>query len=308
MITLVVGATGFLGGEICRRLAAKGHPVRGLVRGTSDSETVENLRSLGVELAEGDLRDRLSLDAACRDVEVVFSTATTTRSQKVGDGIEPTDMQGQWNLVNAARAAGVSRFIYVSFSGNIGFDDPLTTAKRFVEEQLRRSELTYTILRPSYFMEEWLSPIRGFDYPNAKATIYGSGQNKISWISLADVARFAVESLDNAAAYNAVIELGGPEALSPLEVVRIFEEVGGQPFEVEHVPEVILQQQAQSATDSLHRSLAALKLSYAKGDIVNMRKMLGIFFNDLTSVRDYASRTLASVPFLGLALWRAAKK
>ena len=58
----------------------------------------------------------------------------------------------------------------------------------------------YTILRAGYFMEAWLSPAVGFDPINAKATIYGAGQNPISWISLQDVAQFAVTSLDNCGA------------------------------------------------------------------------------------------------------------
>jgi len=55
------------------------------------------------------------------------------------------------------------------------------------------------------------------------------------------VADFAVQCLPNPAARNAVIELGGPEALSPVEVVRIFEEVGGRPFKMQFVPEEALQ-------------------------------------------------------------------
>lgn len=82
---------------------------------------------------------------------------------------------------------------------------------------MQQSGLTYTILRPSYFMEVWLSPVVGFDFPNATAQLYGSGRNPISWISLGDVARFAVESLDHPNARNATLELGGPEALSPSE-------------------------------------------------------------------------------------------
>src|ERR1041384_6533905 len=92
---LVVGATGFLGSEICRRLIERGEKVRGLVRETSDPATVDRLRTLGVETVVGDLRDRPSLDAAVRDARVVVSTATTTRSRQPGDSIEGTDEAGQ---------------------------------------------------------------------------------------------------------------------------------------------------------------------------------------------------------------------
>ena len=77
---LIAGATGFLGGEICRRLVGSGETVRGLVRATSDHAAVERLRGLGVETVVGDVRDRPSLDAACRGVRTVVSTVTTTRS------------------------------------------------------------------------------------------------------------------------------------------------------------------------------------------------------------------------------------
>lgn len=140
-------------------------------------------------------------------------------------------------------------------------------------------------------MEVWLSPMVGFDYANAKARIYGSGQNKISWISVGDVAQFAVDSLDNPAARNATIELGGPEALSPLEVVRIFEEVGGRAFEVQHVPEEALLAQ-KTTTDPLQESFAALMLGYAHSDIINMQETLQAFPGQLPSVRDYAKRMM----------------
>src|SRR3954465_5098012 len=106
---LVAGATGFLGGEVCRRLVDSGESVRGLVRVTSDPAMVERLRAIGVETVIGDVRDRDSLDAACRGVRTVVSTVTTTRSRQPGDSIEATDEAGQLALVDAARDAGAER-------------------------------------------------------------------------------------------------------------------------------------------------------------------------------------------------------
>ena len=227
---LVAGATGFLGREICRRLSKEGRPTRGLVRLSSDPAIVADLESLGVDLVRGDLRDRDSLAVACRSAATVISTATTTRSRQPGDSIEATDQQGQLNLVDAAVDAGVSRYIYVSYSEHINGSDALTVAKRSVERRVRESGMTYTIARPSCFMEMWLSPALGFDHRNGKATVYGSGEHKLSWISLGDVAQFVVRALDDAHAANATVELGGPDALSPLEVIRIFEQASGRPF------------------------------------------------------------------------------
>jgi NADH dehydrogenase len=293
---LVVGSTGYLGGEISRRLSTNGKQVRGLVRSTSDPAAVARLREAGVETVEGDLRDRASLDAAVRGADTVISTATTTRSRLEGEGIESTDQRGQLNLVEAARAAGVRQFIFVSYSGQLGEDDPLTVAKRTVEKRVRESGMTYTILRPSVFMEAWLSPTFGFDYCNAQATIYGSGESRISWIALGDVAEFAVRSVDDPKAANTTLELGGPEALSPNEVVRIFEEVGGKPFQVQHISEDALRAQKQAATDSMQRTFAALMLAYAGGDQIPMADMLREFPVRLRSVREYASDAVAPNP------------
>ena len=261
--------------------------MRAFVRGTSNHDRVAHLQSLGAELVQGDLKNRRSLDAACRGASAVISTASSTVSRQAGDSIESVDRQGQLGLVDAAAAAGVDRFILVSFP-SVAMDFPLQSAKRAVEERLRESGMTYTILRPTFFTEVWLSPALGFDAANAKAQIYGGGQNRISWISCQDVARFAVAALDNPQAKNAVIELGGPEPLSPLEVVGLAEQVTRKRFDVQHVPEEALHAQYGSATDPLQQSFAALMLYYAHGATIDMKGTLRAFPGQrLRSVREY---------------------
>lgn len=295
MTTLLVGATGLLGSEIARRLTNQGRSVRALVRTTADPAKIETLKKLGCALVYGDLRDRASLEAACRSVEEVVTTASTTFSRQPGDSIEMTDQAGQLALVAAAKAAHVRHFVYTSFSGQIDqVDKPcaLTVAKRTVEKAIKESGMTYTILRPTYYMQIWFSPAVGFDAANATATIYGTGEKPISWISFYDVAEFAVESLDNPVARNAILELGGPEALSPLEAVKVFEAVTGRPFAVNFVPVETLEVQRASATDSLSEAFAALMLSYANGDVIDMRATLKEFPLALTTVKEYAAKQL----------------
>jgi len=290
-VILVVGATGLLGGEICRLLAQRGKPVRALVRGTSSPDRVAHLKSAGADRVRGDLKDRVSLDAACSGASAVISTASSTMSRQDGDSVESVDRRGQLSLVDAAAAAGVKQFIFVSFA-SVETDFPLQSAKRAVEERLRESGMAYTILQPTFFTEVWLSPALGFDPPNAKAQIYGGGERKISWISIQDVAQFAVASLDNPRAKNAVIELGGPEPLSPLEVVRLAEQVTRKRFDVQHVPEAALRTQYASATDPLQQSFAALMLFYAHGKEIDMTATLRAFPGQhLRSVRQHLETT-----------------
>ena len=292
---LVVGSTGFLGEEICHRLVMQGKSVRALVRKSSNPETTKRLLEMGVETIVGDLRHPESLKSACQGIQTVISTATTTARQDEGNSIPATDQQGQLNLVAAARDAGVIQFIYISYSKNIDPGPqlcPLTVAKRNLEEAIKQSGMTYTILRPSYFMEGWLSPEIGFDYPNAKATIYGQGHNKISWISIHDVAQMAVLAVDHPQAQNQIIELGGPTAFSPLEVVGIFEHVTGRKFDTQFVPEEALETQQATATDPLMKSFSALMLSYAHGDVVDMQVTAQTYQLQLTTLEDYARSTM----------------
>lgn len=291
-MTLIVGATGVLGGEVCRLLAERGDKVRALVRSRANPEKLVELKKLGAELAEGDLKDAASLERACRGAGAVISTASSTLSRQPGDSIQSVDLEGQMRLVDAAKAAGAGRFVFISFRNNPAIQYPLTKAKRAVEQRLHQSGLDYTVLQASYFMEVWLSPALGFDYANAKARIYGAGTSKVSWISFADVAKFAAAVLVKPAARKTILEIGGPEALSPLEVVKVFEQESGRKYTVEQVPEDALRAQKAGAADPMSETFAGLMLQYAAGDEIDMRRMLEAYPVKPTSVRQYANRVL----------------
>jgi uncharacterized protein YbjT (DUF2867 family) len=207
--------------------------------------------------------------------------------------IQTTDLEGVSHLIEAAKANQVSHFIYTSFSGRVDLDFPLRNAKRQVEQKLKESGLVYTILRPSFFMEVWLSPAVGFDVANAKAAIYGTGENPISWIALRDVAQFAIACLDYPAAKNATLELGGPEAINPLQIVKLFEQESGRSFEVQHVPEEALQAQQAAATDPMQQSFSGLMRCYALGDPIDMSATLQTFAIQPTRMEEFVKRVLA---------------
>jgi NADH dehydrogenase len=278
-VILVVGATGILGSEICRRLASRGDSVRALVRRTSNPERIAQLTDLGVELARGDLKDPKSLRDACRGVDAVVSTASSTLSRQEGDSIQTVDRQGQLDLIEAAESAGVRRFVLISFPG-ARESFPLQDAKRAVEDRLRRSRMAHVILQPTCFMEIWLSPVVGFDPANARAQVFGNGQNRISWISFVDVAAYAVAAVHARDVQNQTIQLGGPDALSPLEAVKLAEELLGRSVAVQHVPEEALLAQKSAATDPLQQSMAGLMLYYAGGNVIDIAAARQAFKTD----------------------------
>jgi NADH dehydrogenase len=289
MSILVVGATGLVGGQVAQKLRKQGQSVRALVRGGDAHPKVQPLRAAGIEIVAGDLTVPETLDLACRKIATVVTTATSMPTG-ANDGLRRVDLDGTMALIEAAERAGVKRFVYTSYSGNIHIDSPLETAKRTCENRLLRSSMQTVILRPTYFTEVWLSPALGFDFVSGAIRIYGSGEAKGSYISAFDVADFAVAAAVGKDDEHTILEMGGPQPLSQLDAVKIFEQALEKKFQLQHVPAEALQQQ-YSSPDPLQKTFGALMLGYAKGDEVkgaqDTAKKYGI---RLTSVGDYASR------------------
>ena len=287
---LVVGATGSVGGAVARTLAGKGYPVAALVRGGQGHRKSADLFAAGVRIVDGDLWRPDTLANAVQGVHTVICSATSMPAA-LDDGLRRTDLMGTLALIDAAEAAGVSRFLYVSYSGNIQIDSPLHRAKRGCEARLRSSRMHCVILRPSFFMECWLSPLVGFDPDAGAARIYGTGESKISYISSANVADFAAAIVsENVPDQAIVLELGGPEPLSQLDAVRIFERCRRKAIRVEPVPVEALRDQARSA-DPLQQTFAALMLAYSSGDVIaSAAQNAARYHVALQSVADYASR------------------
>ena len=287
---LVAGATGALGTEIVQRLRERGRSVRALVRSTSAAAKVARLRDLGAEIATGDLTDRASLEKACAGVAAVISTATIIATAQQHDSFAGTDAEGTIGLIDAARGAGARQLLFVSFNADDPMpDSPLVAAKRAVESHLRASGLTWTILRPSLFMEVWLGPMLFADLDAGTAKIYGRGDLGVRYVATGDVAEVAVRALDAPSARHAVIAFGGLEAITQREAVHIFEEAFGKTLAVTEVPEAALAAQWQGATNPFEKTFSSLMLSVARGHPERLGpppRELGI--ETMTTVRDFA--------------------
>jgi uncharacterized protein YbjT (DUF2867 family) len=238
-VILLVGGTGELGGRIARRLGARGAAFRALVRPGHDASA---LRALGAETAVGDLRDRSSLDAAVSGADTVITTVTSIGRALAGErgaSIGEVDVKGNANLVDAAEAAGVARFAFVSFViGSRLAGVPLAEAKRATERRLERSPMTPVIVRPEMFQEIWISELVGFDWRNGRAQVFGHGDAPHAYVAADDVAEATVRLTLDATGRRGVA-FGGPEALTRNEVVERFRR-GGRPMETRHVPRAAL--------------------------------------------------------------------
>lgn len=150
-VILVTGATGNQGGAVIRHLREKGFAIRALTRHPDDPKARALLDQTGIEIARGDYDDKQSLLRALEDVHGVFAVQTPHEA-----GVEAEVRQGV-ALIDAAHASEIEHFIYSS----VGSADQNTGVPHFdskwkIEEHLRGTGMAYTIVRPVYFMENWL--------------------------------------------------------------------------------------------------------------------------------------------------------
>jgi uncharacterized protein YbjT (DUF2867 family) len=233
---LVVGGSGDLGGRIVRGLRDGGQVVRCLVRPDTDAAP---LRQLGVEVVRGDLTDPASLPAACEGAETVVASATAIARVLAGakhPSIHEADEVGMASLVEAAEAAGVQRFVYVSYAGaDSALGTPLERAKAATEKRLARSPMRRVVVRPDAFQEIHLAPIGRFDIHAGKVAVFGKGDTKRRWVATEDVASLvaAVVVEDDPPD---IVTFGGPEAISRNEAIAIAEQATGKKVKVQRMP------------------------------------------------------------------------
>lgn len=233
---LVVGGTGQLGHRVVRHLRDQGQQVRCVVRAESDETP---LRRLGAQVFFGDLLDPPTLRVACEHIDVVVATATAMTA-RLGGARHPTirevDEHGMTALIEAAEVSGVKRFVFVSFAGvDTGFGTPLERAKLATEQRLQRSSMRTVIVRPDGFQEIQLTATGRFDLERSKVAVIGRGDTKRRLVGTDDVAALvAAVSLEPDPP--AMLEFGGPEAISRNEAIAVAEAATGRAIKRQRMP------------------------------------------------------------------------
>ncbi|HEY3962178.1 MAG TPA: complex I NDUFA9 subunit family protein [Gaiellaceae bacterium] len=236
MKILVTGATGFVGPKIVHALRADGRDVRALVR---RPERATRLRDLGVELAVGDVTDPDSLVAAASGcTHVVHLVAIITGKPATFDLVMA---QGTRNLVDAARVAGVQRFVLMSALGaeQSQVAVPYYRAKQAMEQTVRTSGLDHIIFRPSFVFgrDGGALPtfIRQVRY-SPVVTVIGPGLQRSQPIWVDDVAAYFAASIELPDAAGHTYELGGPDIVTWNELYRKIAHTLGKRRLLAHVP------------------------------------------------------------------------
>lgn len=223
---LVAGGTGFVGGAIVRELARRGTQVAVLTRNADGA--CDRFPGLNVEFRHGDVTRPDTLAGALDGIDTVIGCQQFPNSpvEDTGKGytFENVDARGTVNLVEAAKAAGVARYVYLSGSGAAPEGRHWFKAKWRAEKAVMDSGLAYTILRPSWVYGPEDNSLNRFvrmaRFAPFVPQIGSIGAQRMQPVFVDDVARAVADCLENDAATNRTFEIGGPEVLSMKEVVK----------------------------------------------------------------------------------------
>lgn len=221
---VISGASGYVGSHITRQLVELGKPVRAFVRNKIITEKEGRLRGLDIEWMEGDVTRPDSLAPILQGATAIIHTVAIA-IERGGRNYETINYQGTVNMVDAAQAAGVRRFVNIS---QLGADSNLPyrflASKGKAQEYVAASKLDWTAFRPSVIWgpeDEFantfakLVPFSPIIYP-----IIGDENAKFQPVWVEDVATAVIKSLEDEGTYGKEYELGGPEVLTLEEIER----------------------------------------------------------------------------------------
>lgn len=235
MKLLVVGATGTLGRQVARQALDEDHEVRCLVRNPNKAIF---LKEWGAELIKGDLGDPSSLTAALEGVDAVIDAATARITDNLS--AKEVDWQGKVNLIKAAKAAKIDRYIFFSILNCEKYPEvPLMDIKHCTELFLAESGLNYTVLQLAGFMQgliaQYAIPIL------EEQVVWVSGESTpIAYMNTQDIARFAVRALSLPATEKKTFPVVGTKAWGAYEIINLCENLSGKNSRISRVSLTVL--------------------------------------------------------------------
>ncbi len=225
---LIAGATGYLGKHVLQEFKRQGFWVRALTR---KPDKLDSLSHCIDEKYIGEITKPKSLNGICNDIDIVFSSIGITR-QKDNLTYMDVDYQGNRNLLEEAKNAGVSRFIYVSVFKAEELNDlkPVRAKLQFTEE-LKKSGLNALVIQPNGFFSDMLEYLQMAN--TGRGYVVGSGENKINPIHGEDLAEVCVFAATGDEKHIAV---GGPDVLTHNEIITLAFETIGKPIKITRIP------------------------------------------------------------------------
>jgi uncharacterized protein YbjT (DUF2867 family) len=240
-LILVTGGSGFVGGHVVHELRGRDLPVRGLVR---DPRHGSKLAAWGSELVQGDMTDPDSLRRAADGVETVVHLVAIRQGRE--RDFQRIMVDGTRDLLAAASAAGVRRFVHMSALGTSEQTKdlvPYYRAKWETEELVRAAGIPFVIFRPSFVFARdggILPTFAKLARYSPVTPITGSGKQRIQPIWADDVAVYFGEAVARDDLKGNTFELGGPDAVTWNELWARLKRVLGQRRPSIHVPMAVM--------------------------------------------------------------------
>lgn len=232
--TLVTGGTGFLGSEVVRKLVKARETAIVLTR--NPTYVPRSRRVPGAFYVKGDVFDPASLEKAMQGCDAVINATqfdnAPFENPKKGLTYERVDGQGTERQVEAAKKAGVERFIYLSGAGTReGRTEPWFRAKLRAEKAVRESGMNWTIFRPSWIYgpeDRSLNKFVSFARFLPFVPLIGTGKEKVQPVYVDDVAYLIVSALNRKDLNEKVFDVGGPQELTMYEITQTLLRVCGK--------------------------------------------------------------------------------
>ncbi|MED5620168.1 SDR family oxidoreductase [Ideonella sp. BN130291] len=221
---LVTGATGHIGRELVRVLQQRKADFAVLTSPSGRSVP-------GVLSVEGDFADAASLERVFRGFDTLFLLLP----------LVPNKLELARNAVQAAKAAGVKHIVRSSGAGaDAASPVAIAQLQGRIDELVQGSGLGWTLLRPSFFMQNWVNYYA--DQLKAGAYHAPNGNGAIGMIDVRDIAESAAAVLADPAVHaGRIYTLTGPEALTNAQQVAALSEASGRPMRYVDVPEAAAQ-------------------------------------------------------------------
>jgi uncharacterized protein YbjT (DUF2867 family) len=230
-IFAITGITGQVGGEVARNLLAAHQSVRGVVR---DVGKCKEWAERGCELVSADINDAAALTAALKGVDGAFILVPPNFDPSP-DFSEARTLAA--TLSSAFVAARPRSVVYLSTIGAQATRSNLLTQHTIIEQALRKLPMAITFLRPAWFMENFtwdVAPAR-----NGAIQSFLQPLDKLfPMVATSDIGRLAAELLQETWEGQRVMELEGPQRVTPTEVATTFAKLLGRPVRIEEVPHV----------------------------------------------------------------------
>jgi len=245
---LVTGSAGKTGRAVIQALAKCGDPVRALVH---RADQVASIEALGVDDAiVGDLLDQSVMERAVRGVRAIYHIAPN---------VSPDELPIGRNVIAAAQSADVERFVFHSVLHPQIEAMPHHWQKMRVEELLFESDLPFTILQPTAYMQNVLAYWNQI-IENGRYSIPYLQETRLSLVDLEDVAQAAAIVLTEPGHIGATIELVGTAAMSQVAIASMLADQLGRPVEAEVIPLEAWERVARSSGLGDYQVLTLMKM------------------------------------------------